>query len=107
MSYILLEYTCGSCGLRVESLESRSSPSPSVSCPCPSCPGTAERVISAPKVGTVWATAVTRGKSDERPSPGYLDTRGMADGQTRREWKAERRKYRSDQRRAEIRREFG
>lgn len=99
MSYILLEYECRACGERIESLESRAAPSRIV--PHAPCNAVAVRVISAPKIATQWAT-VTRGKSDP-PPPGALDTRALADGMKRSEWRAQRSKWHQDRRRAQVR----
>lgn len=73
------EYLCGSCGTRSDSLEERSAVAETKPCPCG---GVGERVISAPRVLTTWASAERRGTNggfsvDEAP-PGALDTRDYA-----------------------------
>lgn len=90
---ILYDYQCGRCCAVHEALESRPAPS---SRPCPECGGDAVRVFCAPKVRTVWGYAASMGKSQD-PPPGAFDTRALAEGQSYREWRAERRKGRRDE----------
>lgn len=67
---------------------------------CPDCGGDATPQITGTHAGTVYGQAANRGSSDERP-PWAMDTRKMAEGQTRSQWKRERRKQRVDERRKE------
>lgn len=90
---ILLDYECSVCGAVHESLEPRPAPA---SRPCDLCGADAVRIFSPVALGTVWGTAATRGKSDE-PPPGTLDTRPLADGMSREEWRAKRRGARRDE----------
>lgn len=94
MSWMLAEYVCNHCGVRFESLEER--PAPRLlphHCedPGPPLAGVAEMVISAPKVGTVWATAASMGKSDPPPTSRHLDTRDLGDGMSMTEFREKRR----------------
>lgn len=97
--WVMLDYLCGACGLRTESLELRGCPPIAIKCECGAY---AERTISAVKSGTVWASAVTRGPAQERP-PGALSTRSLAEGMRRDEWRAQRHSARRD----EVRRSMG
>lgn len=57
---------------------------------CP-CGAPAERVFSAAKIGTVWGLRpVSMAKSDPRPGPLTMDTRTLADGGSRNEWRKKR-----------------
>lgn len=100
MSYRMTEYLCDECRARTESLEDRDAIRLVIDC---SCGGRAGRVISAPKIKTVWASAARRGPREEPPHPGCMDTRSLADGEKPREWKYKRKKMRIDARRAQIR----
>lgn len=95
---ILLDFACDLCGHTFESLEARPAPETTV---CPRCLQDARRVLSAVAIGTVYATAVSRGKSDEVP-PGAIDTRPLAEGMSRAEWKKLRRAGRRDEVRAGL-----
>lgn len=107
MSYILLEYACRQCGSRQESLQSRSAPAKSLPHPPCGCAARADRALSAPKVKTVWCEAVSMGKSDPKPSPGCLDTRSIADGESPHEWRKRQNAYRHEQRRKMIKADLG
>jgi len=74
---------------------------------CPTCGTFADRVIGAPMVGTVYATAVTTAKSDVRPGPGTLDTSTLTEGETRGEWKKKRRAFWRDRDRTEWKKRTG
>ena len=104
MSYIIVEFSCAPCGRRFESLENRPPPD---AAPCPSCGESSERVISAPKHKTVWASAVTTAKSDPPPSPYYMDTRPLAEGMPLAEWKEKRRKMWAEKDRADLKAKTG
>lgn len=105
MSFLLLDFRCQSCDSTEEHLISRSDPSSPP--PCAICGGATERVISAPKLGTVWAAPVSMGKSGERHY-GCFDTRPIADGkQTVRQWKKARREFRRQESIAQLRKELG
>ena len=105
MSYILLEYECPNHG-RFESFQARSDQAASLL--CPSCHARSERAISAPKVGTVWGYAATKAKSnDPHPNPVVLNTQPLADGMKLSEWKKQRREFRAEERRREIKKELG
>lgn len=91
MSYILVEYLCGTCKVRDESLESRPAPRRRA-CRTEGCRGRAQRVISAVRYKTVYASAVTRAKSDPLPGPLAMDTRELGEGRPKADWKKERRR---------------
>lgn len=93
MSLIVREYRCASCGAKQERIESRTAETESRSC---ECGGTAERIISAPKLGTVWGAAARQGPPEE-PPPGAFTTRELAEGMSKSEWKAKRRKQEREQ----------
>ena len=101
MSLILLEYLCPVCDARLESLEDRAAPRTSIK----HCGRPAPRVISAPRVRIPLAS-VDRAKND-RPPKDSLGTHLLADGMPHSEWKARRRKARSDQRRAQVKANVG
>lgn len=63
MSYLMVEFAC-QCGRRLESLELRAAPAKRKRCDCGAW---AKRAISAVKSKTVWASAVSMGKSDPTP----------------------------------------
>lgn len=106
MSWRLIEFECPDHG-RFEELLPRSEAALTSSHGCPSCGAVSDRIISAPKAGTVWGAAVSRGKSDPRPNPGVLNTESLADGRKYSDWKKERREFRAEERRREIKREIG
>ena len=104
--YRFFDYRCTTCGCATESFEDRSAPPDHVPCANPSCDAGAERIFSAAKIGTNWSGDVVRGKSDERPHGGVLDTRALADGMPLQEWKAKRREYWRNKDLAENKREL-
>lgn len=103
MSWILLEYLCAACNHRTESLEVRGAESAEV--PCEVCSTSSPRTVSA-VMGRVPIATVERGSGAERP-PHAIDTRPLADGMERREWKARRRQYHRERRERQIRRWLG
>ena len=102
--WLLLDYAC-SCGEVTESLESRALPHKCIE--CPACGSKAPRAMSAPKMGTVWGYAATRGKNDEAPTPDYLDTERLADDGDYDAFKERQRAFTRDQRRAQVKRALG
>lgn len=90
MSFVLLEYACRLCGARHESLEARSAPAKTIPHPPCGCAAVADRVVSAPKVKTCWASAVTTAKSEPRPGPAAMDTRPLAEGMPPSQWRKKR-----------------
>ena len=88
MSWIVVEYQCPSCRKRIESLEQRP-PRDKIE----HCLVDAPRVLSAVKGYVDHVTVSTSSSGQTERPPGTLDTSGMADGQTRSELKAERRKH--------------
>lgn len=104
MRWRFYDYRCP-CGWQGESFEDRSDPPDSIL--CQSCKGGAERIFSAPKLGTNWIGDVVRGKSDERPHEGILDTRALAEGMPRSEWRAKRAAYWRDKDLAENKKLLG
>lgn len=90
MAYVLLEYACRSCGARYESLEARSAIAKKLPHPPCGCAAVADRVVSAPKVKTCWASAVTTAKSDGPPGPAAMDTRALGEGMKLSEFRAKR-----------------
>lgn len=105
MSWRLIEFECPSHG-RFEELLPRGESAAS-SYLCPSCQADSPRVISAPKVGTVWGYAASRGKYEPPPHPGVLATKSLSEGESYQSWKTKRRAYRRDESIAENRRKFG
>lgn len=97
----MLEYLCPTCGQRIESLEVRRAPAAWVE----HCGTRAERTVSAVR-GRVPIATVERGSGSERP-PYAMDTRPLADGMSKGEWKAGRRKERHERRERQIRRWLG
>jgi hypothetical protein len=97
MSFILLEFLCPTCGERFESFEDRKQPRRAIA----HCPGRmSQRVISAPRVQMPFVT-VERGTSQDRPATA-LDTRPIADGQSKSEWRKQRSEFHRARRRAEV-----
>lgn len=68
---------------------------------CPDCGASSEYRIAAPTIGVKYASAVNRGRSDERP-PGMLDTRPLAEGMSMTEWRAKQDKISDELRRKKI-----
>lgn len=89
MSYILLEYLCGVCGERFESLEDRGNPSKFQY----HCNSKAPRVLSAPRVKAPLVTVERAGRED-RAASGVASTRPLAEGMSTSAWKAARRQER-------------
>lgn len=106
MSFILVEFRCGGCGERFESLQERPAPARILHV---ACGQDAERIISAVKavVASAKPTPVSRGKSDPPPGPAAVDTRALADGASMQEWKAKRSAVWRERRYQQIKREFG
>lgn len=92
---ILVDYECKVCARRFESLERRPAPR-EVTCEDPSCAGRAARAFSAPNIRIPCFSGVTRGKNDQPPPPNALDTRALAEGSSREEWRKPRKKRRLD-----------
>lgn len=82
------EYVCFQCG-RFEALIADPPPDQVA---CPECEWPADRVVSTPPVHTQFAISVSRGPS-VKPPPGSPDFMKLGEGQSRAEWKAERRKF--------------
>lgn len=101
MSWIMLEYLCPSCGLRVESLQRRGDEAEIIA----HCDTSAKRVISAP-LGRMKLGEAVRGIGGERP-PTALDTRPLADGMPLKEWKRQRREKAVKDRWAKVKAEVG
>lgn len=106
MSWRLLEFHCDQHG-RFETLLPRSQAESTSSLECPSCSSVCERVLSAPKIHTVWGAAANRGSYEPPPNPGYLSTRALAEGQSYSDWKKARREFRAEERRQQIKKEVG
>ena len=100
MSWIALEYLCGTCHERIERFEDRAAIPTEIEC---SCGGHAERAISAVKGKVVWGSAASRGGREDPPHPGMMDTRPLADGMKRSEWKKKRREVHGNARYKQIR----
>lgn len=101
MSWIVRDYKCSSCGNVAEQMVRRAEPE--LVEPC-ACGGIVLPVLSAVR-GKVKICSFNRGKSD-KPPPGAMDTRALADGQPLDEWRAERRKVHQAARRKQIREMF-
>lgn len=97
---ILRDYECTPCGRRFELLEERDAVLTEHF--CSACGGAAFYVISPPHVKIPCFSGATTGKSDP-PPPGAFDTRPIAEGQSIREWRADRRKFHEGHRRNKIR----
>jgi hypothetical protein len=93
--YISLEYYCDTCGHRTESLELRRSKPDTITC---LCGAEAERCMSAPAVHMPWGSVALKGERQEKPHPDCIDTRDLADGMSRAEWKEKRRNVHRDAR---------
>lgn len=103
-----VEYRCTSCSRVTEVFEERSASPQTVPCPNPACEqGGAERIFSAPMVGTNWAGDVVRGAHDERQHKAVMDTRPLAEGMPMGEWKKKRREMYRDKDIAEIKAKVG
>ena len=87
MSWILIDYCCAEHG-RYELLEARPAPAATT---CPECGADSPRAPSAVS-GRVKMGEVTRGES-QAPPPGAIDTRPLADGMGRGEWRRRRREH--------------
>lgn len=87
----LQDFECDTCGM-VEVL----APICDVT-KCPCCDGWAVWRISAPH-GVVRQAEVVRGGVARPDSPMYLDTRPLAEGMSREEWKAKREKIYAERR---------
>ena len=100
--WLLSAYACSSCG-PFESLELRSSPSPTR--PCPDCASPGDLVEYA-GFQTVnhdnRITAVATGKSDAHDNPNMLDTRPLAEGMPMKEWRAKQDKARVERRHKQM-----
>jgi hypothetical protein len=104
MSWLMAEYMC-ECGLRLESLERRADVPPTVRC---ECGRPARRTISAPHTKTTWCAPAVRGKPEERPGPGTVDTRAIADGEVSvSEWRSKRQALWRDRARSEWKARVG
>lgn len=101
---ICVEYGCEKCPTRWESFEERPAPEVTV---CSECGARAIRVPAGFKPATVWGAPVSRGKSDERPSPFVMDTSLLAEGMSRKEWRERRRTLWRDKDRAERKAKMG
>lgn len=93
---MLRDYRCHACGETVEHLLGRDEPAP----PC-ACGGELEPVISGGHVRVPLVTAVSMGRSD-KPPPGAMDTRPLAEGQPYAEWRADRKKVHDQRRRDRV-----
>lgn len=96
-SLVLADFRCPEHDV-FEALVSRESDA----APCPTC-GASSPWSPSPIVGRVKLGEVQQGKFEPPPTPGALDTRALADGMPYREWKAQRDKYRRDQKIATVR----
>ena len=96
---ILLDYHCPACDHRFEALVSRPAPT-ELAC---DCGGIGLRVISAPALRMPRAS-VERGSSAE-PPPNAIDTRPLAEGMTRSEWRKRRRQEGAKRRYGQLRQE--
>jgi len=107
MSWFMAEFDCPTHG-RFESLLPRAEAAYTSSHGCPSCGVASARVLSAPKVGTVWGAAASHAKSNApHENPAVLNTQPLADGMRYSDWKKKRREFRAEERRKEIKRELG
>lgn len=95
--WVMYDFHCETCRTTAESLERRSENVAEKPCPCG---GVAKRCLSAVMPGTVWGS-FARGKSDERP-PGVLDTRPLADGMPKAEWRKQQRAAQRDRRYRQV-----
>lgn len=90
---IMLDFLCSSCGPS-SSLADRDCDG----VPCPDgCGRIADRVMSAP-FGAVNHVSVVRGGVAQQESPLHLNTRGLANGQTMTEYRAQREKVADEKR---------
>lgn len=104
MSFMLVEYRCRDCKVREDSLETRGDVPREKEC---ECGGTRELCISAPKINTVWASAVSRGRT-EAPPPGFIGTRKIyEEGQSTKAWRKERRELRRKDKVSSMTKEMG
>jgi len=94
----MLEYYCDECKLRFESLEE--SPFPETKA-CEYCGSEADKCISAPKIKPCY-WSVSQGPREPPANPDWMDTRPLADGMSRSEWKKKRRKIHFEARQRQI-----
>lgn len=102
MSWVMLEFRCGVCGQVFEELVARKAGEYTA----PHCDAEAPSVLSAPRVATSYKVSVERG-STAPPPPNVVDTRPLAEGQSLREWKANRAKKRAKERYAWVKKAVG
>lgn len=97
--WISIEFECPEHGV-FDAIFSRES-APDVE-PCPSCERLAPAIVSAPRIKRPLVLDVHRGKSDEQPTPLYMDTEPLADGMDPAEFQAKRAKVWEDHREQQI-----
>lgn len=84
---ITLEFTCDQHGPFETREDSATAPDENA---CPVCGAASPWTPSSLHMGTRYAVAATRARSDEAPSPYYLDTEPLADGMPMHEFQAKR-----------------
>jgi hypothetical protein len=97
---IVAEYSCPECG-EFEATVPRPAPDES---DCPTCGATSTWCMSAP-IGRVKRGSASQGKY-EPPPRGYMDTRNLGEGQSLEDWRADRRRARVEERKAQIKGTF-
>lgn len=99
----ITDYRCTTCGTNTDHFGERSAIPETRPCPNPTCEqGVAERIFSAPTVGTNWGGEVVKGHSHERACESVMDTRSLGEGGSHSEWKKQRSKMWRDKDLAEI-----
>jgi len=88
MSWIVVEYLCPACGIRIESLEAR--PPRDV---IEHCFQEAPRVLSATYGHVDHVSVSTSSSGSSEKPPDSMSTVKMGDGQSREEFKAERKRH--------------
>lgn len=82
------EYVCDHCGR----FEERVPDPPPDTVTCPECLEQAERVTSAVSMHTQFVVTASRGPNDKIPK-GSPDFMKLGEGQSRKEWREERRRF--------------
>jgi hypothetical protein len=81
----MVEYVCGGCGYRFESLEESTAGIPNLlRCACGSY---AELAVSAPRPATIHAATSVIGKDEPPPKLGDANNAAIEDGETVGSWK--------------------
>lgn len=101
--HTVTDYRCQECGTTSDHFGDRSATPETIPCSNPTCnQGVAERIFSAPIVGTNWGGDVVKGESQERAAPSVMDTRALGAGGSLGDWKKQRSKMWRDKDIAEV-----